>query len=148
MSVFLLPFILSPAPPRLCLCCCCVFCFLYFVLFFVFLRLSWNSLCTPSCPPAQRSACLFLLNAGIKGVRHHCSHSTTVNKSTSSAPHASSTGSPLVLGRRAGQASGAGEQVSQQHFLLPVSEKWPGGGGVGLADHLWSSRVLRTAPVK
>jgi hypothetical protein len=33
--------------------------------------LSWNSLCRPGWPPTQKSACLCLPNAGIKGVRHH-----------------------------------------------------------------------------
>jgi hypothetical protein len=35
-------------------------------------RLSWNSLCRPGWPRTQKSACLCLPNAGIKGVRHHC----------------------------------------------------------------------------
>jgi hypothetical protein len=34
-------------------------------------RLSWNSLCRPGWPRTQKSACLCLLSAGIKGVRHH-----------------------------------------------------------------------------
>ena len=34
-------------------------------------RLSWNSLCRPGWPQTQRSACLCLLNTGIKGVHHH-----------------------------------------------------------------------------
>jgi hypothetical protein len=33
--------------------------------------LSWNSLCRPSWPRTQKSACLYLLSAGIKGVHHH-----------------------------------------------------------------------------
>ena len=33
--------------------------------------LSWNSLCRPGCPGTQKSACLCLPSAGIKGVRHH-----------------------------------------------------------------------------
>jgi hypothetical protein len=33
--------------------------------------LSWNSLCRPGWPQTQRSTCLCLPSAGIKGVRHH-----------------------------------------------------------------------------
>ena len=33
--------------------------------------LSWNSLCRPGWPQTQKSACLCLPCAGIKGVRHH-----------------------------------------------------------------------------
>jgi hypothetical protein len=33
--------------------------------------LSWNSLCRPGWPQTQKSACLCLSSAGIKGVRHH-----------------------------------------------------------------------------
>jgi hypothetical protein len=33
--------------------------------------LSWNSLCRPGWPGTQKSACLCLPSAGIKGVRHH-----------------------------------------------------------------------------
>ena len=33
--------------------------------------MSWNSLCRPGWPRTQKSACLCLLSAGIKGVRHH-----------------------------------------------------------------------------
>jgi hypothetical protein len=33
--------------------------------------LSWNSLCRPGWPRTQKSACLCLPSAGIKGVRHH-----------------------------------------------------------------------------
>jgi hypothetical protein len=36
--------------------------------------LSWNSLCRPGWPRTQKSACLCLLSAGIKGVRHHAWH--------------------------------------------------------------------------
>ncbi|GAB1299304.1 DNA-directed RNA polymerases I, II, and III subunit RPABC4 [Apodemus speciosus] len=32
--------------------------------------LSWNSLCRPGWPRTQKSACLCLPSAGIKGVRH------------------------------------------------------------------------------
>jgi hypothetical protein len=35
-------------------------------------RLSWNSLCRPGWPQTQKSSCLCLPSAGIKGVRHHC----------------------------------------------------------------------------
>jgi hypothetical protein len=34
--------------------------------------LSWNSLGRPGWPQTQKSACLCLPSAGIKGVRHHC----------------------------------------------------------------------------
>jgi hypothetical protein len=34
--------------------------------------LSWNSLCRPGWPQTQKSACLCLPSAGIKGMRHHC----------------------------------------------------------------------------
>jgi hypothetical protein len=34
-------------------------------------RLSWNSFCRPGWPWTQKSACLCLPSAGIKGVRHH-----------------------------------------------------------------------------
>ena len=34
--------------------------------------LSWNSLCRPGCPWIQKSACLCLPSAGIKGMCHHC----------------------------------------------------------------------------
>jgi hypothetical protein len=34
--------------------------------------LSWNSLCRPGWPQTQKSACLCLPSAGIKGVCHHC----------------------------------------------------------------------------
>jgi hypothetical protein len=30
------------------------------------------SLCSPCCPQTQKSTCLCLLSAGIKGVCHHC----------------------------------------------------------------------------
>jgi hypothetical protein len=33
--------------------------------------LSWNSLCRPGWPQTQKSACLCLPSARIKGVRHH-----------------------------------------------------------------------------
>jgi hypothetical protein len=54
-------------------------CLFWFVLVFGFLRqgfsvwpwLSWNSLCRPGWPPTQKSACLCLRSAGIKGVHHH-----------------------------------------------------------------------------
>jgi hypothetical protein len=49
-------------------------------LFFCFLRqgfsvspwLSWNSLCRPGWPRTQKSACLCIPSAGIKGVQYHC----------------------------------------------------------------------------
>jgi hypothetical protein len=34
--------------------------------------LSWNSLCRPGWPRTQKSTCLCLPSAGIKGVHHHC----------------------------------------------------------------------------
>ena len=34
--------------------------------------LSWNSLCRPGWPRTQKSVCLCLPSAGIKGVHHHC----------------------------------------------------------------------------
>jgi hypothetical protein len=37
----------------------------------LFFWLSWNSLCRPGWPRTQKSPCLCLLSAGIKGVRHH-----------------------------------------------------------------------------
>jgi hypothetical protein len=54
-----------------------LFCLVWFGL--VYLRqgfsvqswLSWNSLCRPGWPRTQKSACLCLPSAGIKGVRHH-----------------------------------------------------------------------------
>ena len=42
----------------------------------VYLWLSWNSLCNPGWSQTQRSACLYLLSAGIKGV-HHYHHPAT-----------------------------------------------------------------------
>jgi hypothetical protein len=33
---------------------------------------SWYSLCRPGWPQTQKSACLCLPSAGIKGVHHHC----------------------------------------------------------------------------
>jgi hypothetical protein len=52
---------------------------LFVYLFVCFLRqgfsvyrwLSWNSLCRPGWPRTQKSTCLCLLSAGIKGVCHH-----------------------------------------------------------------------------
>jgi hypothetical protein len=38
--------------------------------------LSWNSLGRPGWPRTQKSACLCLPSAGIKGVRHHTQLST------------------------------------------------------------------------
>ena len=52
--------------------------FTFFLFLFFFLVfgdrvswLSWNSFCRPGWPPTQKSTCLYLPNAGIKGVRHH-----------------------------------------------------------------------------
>jgi hypothetical protein len=52
--------------------------FVYLFLFFCFSRqgfsvypwLSWNSLCRPGWPRTQKSVCLCLPSAGIKGMRH------------------------------------------------------------------------------
>jgi hypothetical protein len=44
---------------------------LFFFFFFFFVSLSWNSLCRPGWPQTQKSACLCLPSAGIKGVHHH-----------------------------------------------------------------------------
>jgi hypothetical protein len=59
-----------------------LFILFYFILFefFEFFQVrvslcspgSWNSLCRPGWPPTQKSACLCLPSAGIKGTRHHC----------------------------------------------------------------------------
>ena len=54
-------------------------CLVWFGLVFVFSRqvfsvqswLSWNSLCKPGKPRTQKSTCLCLPSAEIKGVRHH-----------------------------------------------------------------------------
>jgi hypothetical protein len=53
-------------------------CFVYVFLFVFFETgflcvawLSWNSLCRPGWPRTQKSACLCLPSAGIKGVCHH-----------------------------------------------------------------------------
>jgi hypothetical protein len=58
----------------------CLFVCLVCVLFFVFFETQF--LCSPGCPgtnsvnqavlETQKSACLCLPSAGIKGVRHHC----------------------------------------------------------------------------
>ncbi|GAB1285544.1 Laminin subunit gamma-2 [Apodemus speciosus] len=42
--------------------------------------LSWNSLCRPGWPRTQKSACLCLPSAGIKGVRHCCPAETVFQK--------------------------------------------------------------------
>jgi hypothetical protein len=44
---------------------------IWFVFFFFLVFQDRVSLCSPSCPGTQKSACLCLLSAGIKGVRHH-----------------------------------------------------------------------------
>jgi hypothetical protein len=47
----------------------------FLLLLLLFLKqgfsMSWNSLCRPGWPRTQKSACLCLPSAGIKGVRHH-----------------------------------------------------------------------------
>ena len=51
-----------------------LFCFVLFFLrqgFSVSPGLSWNSLCSPGWPRTQKSACLCLPSAGIKGMRQH-----------------------------------------------------------------------------
>jgi hypothetical protein len=45
--------------------------------FSVYPWLSWNSLCRPGWPPTQKSTCLCLSSAGIKGVCHHAHRSYT-----------------------------------------------------------------------
>jgi hypothetical protein len=47
------------------------FFFFLFLFFFSFGWLFWNSLCRPDWPRTQKSACLCLPSAWIKGVRHH-----------------------------------------------------------------------------
>jgi hypothetical protein len=42
--------------------------------------LSRNSLCRPGWPQTQKSTCLCLPGAGIKGVRHHCLAKATLTK--------------------------------------------------------------------
>jgi hypothetical protein len=57
-----------------------LFIYLLFIYLFGFSRqgfsvqpwLSWNSLCRSGWPRTQKSACLCLPSAGIKGVCHHC----------------------------------------------------------------------------
>jgi hypothetical protein len=57
-----------------------VFCFVLFSFWFWFFEtgilciawLSWNSLCRPGWPQSQKSACVCLPSAGIKGVGHQC----------------------------------------------------------------------------
>jgi hypothetical protein len=39
--------------------------------FSVYPWLAWNSLCGPGWPGTQKSTCLCLPSAGIKGVSHH-----------------------------------------------------------------------------
>ncbi|XP_049977394.1 reticulocalbin-3 isoform X3 [Alexandromys fortis] len=56
-----------------------LFCFVFLFVCFFPDRISlgnpghpgWNWLCRPRWPQAQRSACLCILSAGIKGLRHH-----------------------------------------------------------------------------
>jgi hypothetical protein len=45
--------------------------FWFFETGFLCIALSWNSLCRPGWPGTQKSTCLCLPSAGIKGVRHH-----------------------------------------------------------------------------
>ena len=42
--------------------------------------LSWNSLCRPGWPRTQKSACLCLPSARIKGMRPHCPHLLFLHK--------------------------------------------------------------------
>jgi hypothetical protein len=50
-----------------------LFCFLFLIQdFSVYPWLSWNSFCRPGWSGTQKSACLCLPSAGIKGVYHHC----------------------------------------------------------------------------
>jgi hypothetical protein len=50
---------------------CFIFCFLVFFSRQGFSVLSWNSLCRPGWPQTQKSTCLCLSSAGIKGMCHH-----------------------------------------------------------------------------
>jgi hypothetical protein len=62
--------------------CLFTYLFTYLFIYWFFLRqgfsvypwLSWNSLCRPGWPQTQKSACLCLPSAGIKGVCHHAPH--------------------------------------------------------------------------
>ena len=56
--------------------CLFVVCFVFLFVWFFFKTgflcvLSWNSLCRPGWPQTQKSACLCLPIAGIKGMCHH-----------------------------------------------------------------------------
>jgi hypothetical protein len=56
--------------------CFVLFCFVLFCFetgFLCVAWLSWNLLCRPSWLQIQRSTCLCLPSAGIKGMCHHCS---------------------------------------------------------------------------
>jgi hypothetical protein len=46
--------------------------FIFYVFETGFLWLSWNSLCRPGWPGTQKSSCLCLPTARIKGMCHHC----------------------------------------------------------------------------
>jgi hypothetical protein len=61
---------MAKARPFVCLFVC-LFVLFYFDTGFLCSWLSWNSLCRPGWPRTQKSACLCLPSAGIKGVRHH-----------------------------------------------------------------------------
>jgi hypothetical protein len=37
----------------------------------------WSTLCRPGWPQTQKSTCLCLPSAGIKGMRHHARHMIT-----------------------------------------------------------------------
>ena len=70
---FLPPSLLPSFPHTVCLCLFGFFGFWFFETGFlcVALALSWNSLCRPGWPRTQKSSCLCLPSAGIKGVCHH-----------------------------------------------------------------------------
>jgi hypothetical protein len=61
-------YIRSSGPGNYCCCCCCYYYYYYY--YFGFSR--QGSLCKPGWPWTQKSACLCLRSAGIKGVHHHC----------------------------------------------------------------------------
>jgi hypothetical protein len=48
--------------------------------FSVYPWMSWNSLCRPGCPLTQKSSCLCLLSAGIKGMLLDTRHGTLLKR--------------------------------------------------------------------
>jgi hypothetical protein len=75
LSGVLISFLLSQV---VCLFVCLFFVFVLFCFFeagFLCVALAvLNSLCRPGWPRTQKSACLCLPSAGIKGVGHHAQH--------------------------------------------------------------------------